>query len=88
MNETMSLLLATAILAAGGLGLFMYKSSDENSVSDDYDEEILFSDENLENDSEDFDDEFIDYEPKPTRPRSRGGNKTKRSRKSNGSRRR
>ena len=86
MNDTMSLLLATAILAAGGLGLFMYKSTDDddNSVSDDYDEDILFSDEKLENDY-DFDDEFIDYEPKP--PRSRGS-KTKRNKKSGGTRRR
>ena len=28
MNETMSVVLATAILAIGGLGLYMYKQSD------------------------------------------------------------
>jgi hypothetical protein len=88
MNDTMSLLLATAILAAGGLGLVMYKSSDDDgkSVSDDYNEDIIFSDEKLENDYDDYDDEFIDYEPKPYR--SRGGSKTKRNKKSGGTRRR
>ena len=29
MNETMSLVLATAILAIGGLGLYMYKQTDD-----------------------------------------------------------
>ena len=44
MNDTMTLLLATAILGAGGLGLFMYKNSDNKSQKggDDYDEDNLF----------------------------------------------
>ena len=43
MNDTMSLLLATAILAAGGLGLYMYKSPDEaQKGGEDYDEDNLF----------------------------------------------
>jgi hypothetical protein len=45
MNDTMSLLLATSILAVGGLGLFMYKSSDnEQKGGDDteYNEDSLF----------------------------------------------
>jgi hypothetical protein len=38
MNDTLSLLLATTILAAGGLGLYMYKSPDNNQKGgDDYD---------------------------------------------------
>ena len=35
MNDTMSLCLATGILAVSGLGLFMYKNSNEVSFSDD-----------------------------------------------------
>jgi hypothetical protein len=38
MNDTMSLVLATAILAVGGLGLYMYKSSDDFAF-DDYNED-------------------------------------------------
>jgi len=46
MNETMSLVLATAILAVGGLGLYMYK----NTTSDEkveYNEDNLFGFGNL-----------------------------------------
>ena len=44
MNDTMSLLLATTILAVGGLGLFMYKNSDDKESSgDDYNEDSLFN---------------------------------------------
>lgn len=75
MNETMSLLLATAILAAGGIGLFMLKSDDNNDFNE---EDIILDD--LE-DLEDEDD--YDYKPK-----ARSSNKTKRNRKSGGSRRR
>jgi hypothetical protein len=35
MNDTMSLCLATGILAVGGLGLFMYKNTNEVSFADD-----------------------------------------------------
>ena len=35
MNETMSLVLATTILAIGGLGLYMYKTSDEPDYKND-----------------------------------------------------
>ena len=34
MNETMSLLIATAILATGGVGLYMYKSSENEPIED------------------------------------------------------
>ena len=48
MNETISLLLATAILAAGGLGLYMYKSDEvQKGGENDYDEDNLFNSENL-----------------------------------------
>jgi hypothetical protein len=44
MNETMSLLLATTILALGGLGLYMVKSSDDTQKGGDeeYNEEGVF----------------------------------------------
>ena len=86
MNDTMSLLLATAILAAGGLGLYMYKSPDEaQKGGEEYNEDNLFGsgsfwDSKKEEETEE-DLDFDDYEPKP-RQRS---NKTKRNRKSGGS---
>ena len=44
MNDTMSLLLATGILAVGGLGLFMYKNgSEKESVSFEEDEKIILN---------------------------------------------
>ena len=85
MNDTMSLLLATAILAAGGLGLYMYKSSDEaQKGGEDYDEDNLFGSGSFwgskKEDETEEDLDLDDYEPKP-RQRS---NKTKRNRKSSG----
>ena len=90
MKDTMSLLLAAAILAAGGLGLYMFKSpDDEEKGGEEYNEDSLFgsgsfwgsnkSDDEVEQDiEEDY------YEPKV---RSRGG-KTKRNKKSGGTKRR
>jgi len=99
MNDTISLLLATGILAVGGLGLFMYKNSSENVVSfleedsekkDEnwFDLRSFFgnsnkNDEDLSND-EDDDDEIEVYE---TKSKSRGS-KTKSVRKSGGTKRR
>ena len=62
MNETMSLLLATAILAAGGIGLFMLKSNDDGT----YDDEELELDEiedldDLDLDEEEYLDDDYDY---------------------------
>ena len=86
MNDTMSLLLASVILAAGGIGLFMYKSSDDKSIGDDYNEDVLFSDDDkFENENDDDDNDFVDYEPKQVRSRA---NKTKRNKKTGGSKRR
>jgi len=86
MNESLSLLLATAILAAGGLGLYMYKNPDDvQKGGDSYNEESLFgsgsfwgsgTDEKEDEIEEDLDD--YDY-----KPRSRQ-NKTKRNMKRNG----
>ena len=103
MNDTMSLVLATTILATGGLCLYMYKSSNEDDPANDEDyyaednnEDNSFSFANFfntndEKNNEDEDnyekndeDELEMYEPKT---RQRGG-KTKRNRKSSGSKRR
>ena len=87
MKETMSLLFATAILAAGGLGLYMYKNpSDKQSggEDEDYNEDNLFDTNTNTNDHEHDYDEPEYYEPKT---RTRGG-KTKRSRKTSGTKRR
>ena len=98
----MSLLLATTILATGGVCLYMYKNHDEEEQTGgdtEYNEENLFSglgnffsstedeatnkehhyDENSEEDDLEI------YEPKP---KQRGGGKTKRNRKTGGTKRR
>ena len=98
MNETISVVLATAILAIGGLGLYMYKQSDglgldfgddDKSFDDRSNEDI---DENIDFDyDEDFDDQDADtysedlnnYEPK-VRSRS----KTKRAKTGKGTKKR
>ena len=84
MNDTMSLLLASAILATGGLCLFMYKSSDDKSGDNDYNEDVLFSASEIEN-YDDDDEDFVEYEPKQVRSRA---NKTKRNKRTGGSKRR
>jgi hypothetical protein len=86
MRDTISLLVATAILAAGGLGLYMYKSNDDNQDGGDgYDEDNLFGSGGFWNKESDLEDEEPEYyEPKV---RARGG-KTKRSRKGVGTKRR
>ena len=73
MKETMSLVLATAILALGGLGLYMYKQSDDfkEDFKDDFSSDSD-SDSQLEED-------FVDYEPKIVQRA-----KTKRNKTSNG----
>ena len=81
MNETISLLLATSVLALGGLGLFMYKSTDDKKGGG-YDENEIFGN---QNDEDGLSEEELDYEPKP---RTRNGGKTKRSRKGTGTKRR
>ena len=50
MKETMSLVLATAILALGGLGLYMYKQSDD------------FKDDDLEDDFSSDSESDFEYE--------------------------
>jgi len=92
----MSLLLATTILAVGGLGLFMYKNSDDKESSgDDYNEDSLFNmgsfwgsndddDDGTHKENEKEEEDVEIYEPKS---RSRAS-KTKRNRKTIGSKRR
>jgi hypothetical protein len=95
MNDSMSILLATTILALGGLGLYMFKSSDDNQSGgdDDYNEESIFgsgslfnwgsSDNNIEYDEDKLDEiDDADY-----KPRKRGA-KTLKNRKSTGNSRR
>ena len=93
MNETMSLVLATAILAIGGVGLFMYKQSDDDKgvkYDEDYDynlDDDVDTDSDSENsdnsyNSEDYNDDFVDYEPKVSKQKT----KTKRNKTAGGTR--
>jgi len=95
MNDTMSLLLATGILAVGGLGLFMYKNSseeetfleeeeDNNSKNDEswFDLRSFFG--NSDDKDDENDEELEVYE---TKTKSRGS-KTKSVRKTGGTKRR
>jgi len=86
MRDTISLLVATAILAAGGLGLYMYKSNDDNQDGGDgYDEDSLFGSGGFWNKESDLEEEEPEYyEPKV---KARGG-KTKRSKRGVGTKRR
>ena len=99
MNETMSLLIATLILATGGAGLYMYKSSENEAGEDrEYEEkekgEVDSDDTGFfgkggffsssSEDAEEDEEEHIRYEPKP-KTRSV---KTKRNRRSGGTKRR
>jgi hypothetical protein len=93
MNDSISILLATTILALGGLGLYMYRSSDDSQKGDDeeYNEEGIFG-ENFwgfsdnKNDNEENIDENLD-EDEDYKPRKRN-TKTQKNRKSTGSSRR
>lgn len=98
MNDTMSLLLATSILALGGVGLYMYKSVDNGSDESSYDEDSLFGGSSSfwgSNEDEDVDEnvdknfqEELEIEPEP-KVRARGGKtKTKRNTRNVGSKRR
>ncbi len=98
MNENMSIFLATTILALGGLGLYMFKSSDDKQSGvdvDEYDEETLFDPTNSigsffswgsKNDVED-DDKLEEFDEDDYKPRKRGA-RTLKNRKSSGSSRR
>lgn len=89
----MSIILATTILALGGLGLYMYKSSDDSQKGDedDYNEESIFGGNfwNFSEDKHDDDEIFNEYleEEDDFKPRKKNS-KTQRNRKSTGSSRR
>jgi len=92
----MSLLLATGILAVGGLGLFMYKTGSDNKSDKEYDNNESMFDFDLrsyfgnsnddENDDKEYneDEETEVYEP----PKRSRGSKTKSLRKASGTKRR
>jgi hypothetical protein len=97
MNDSMSILLATTILALGGLGLYMFKSSDENEkkggTNEDYNEDGLFGKSSIfdwgKNDDDDQDNEYNEdedenYEEEHYKPRKRG-RKTLKNKKTNAS---
>ena len=85
MNDTATLLLATAILSIGGVGLYMYKSDENQKGGDEYNEDSLFGSTNDSEEPFDDEEEVIFYEPKV---KARGSTKTKRNRKSTGTKRR
>ena len=82
MRDTISLLLATSVLALGGLGLYFYKSGDSSKRGDRYDEDEIFGDSDNDNENDEEYDE--DYEKKN---KKRSG-KTKRTKKTSGTQRR
>lgn len=91
MNETLSLLLATTILALGGVGLYMYKSDEEDHDEDDYDQDnIHINEEDEISDDEISDDESIEeyYKSPPRAQVRKPKTKTKTTRKSGGTKRR
>jgi hypothetical protein len=99
MNDTATLLLATTILSIGGVGLYMYKSDEGQQGGNEYNEDSLFGSGSFwssSNDSEEPVEEPVEeqvedeedlsfYEPKV---KARGSTKTKRNRKSTGTKRR
>lgn len=92
MNDSMSILLATTVLALGGLGLYMYKTSDDSQKGgdDDYDENSLFGGNfwGLSNDKLDDEENLDEYlEEEDFKPRKRN-TKTQRNRKPTGNSRR
>lgn len=98
MNDTTSLLLATSILAVGGLGLFMYKSgSDDNKDNNslfDFDLRSFFGNSNdkeeeYDEDTSNYYEDEEDEEPEVYEPPKRSrGSKTKSTRKNTGTKRR
>lgn len=98
MNDSMSILLATTVLALGGLGLYMFKSSDDNSSRDyeEYDEEGIFGlsktagsffNWGSPDDNEEDENKLEELEDEDYKPRKRGP-KTLKNRKATGSSRR
>jgi len=84
MNDVKSLLIATTVLAIGGLGLYMYKSEEselDDNIDDDYnnDDNSETASETSSNASSDLEElDYDDYKPKE---KKNGG--TKRNSKKN-----
>jgi len=85
MNDIKSLLIATTVLAIGGLGLYMYKSEDSEDSGLDYADDLsesgsdTASDSGSETASELEELDYDDYKPKKTKKEV-----TKRNSKKNG----
>jgi hypothetical protein len=86
MNETLSLILVTSLLALGGFGLYMFKSSDDATKDGSkYNEDEIFGSENLWGNNNDE----LDYDSQEHKVKSKSFQvKTKRNRKSSGTKRR
>ena len=92
MKDTLSLLLAATILAAGGVGLYMFKSpDDEQRGGEEYNEDSLlgggrcWGSNKSEDDAEQEDFKEDDYYEPKAKPR---GGRTKRNRRGSGTKRR
>lgn len=82
MNDSMSILLATSLLALGGLGLYMYKSSDKEEDESIKDDSSFFG--GMWEHDEGLDDADGNEEDVAKPPRKRVSIKTQRNRKSMG----
>lgn len=90
MNDSMSIILATTILALGGIGLYMYKSSDDiiTENDDEYNESNIFGSSSLFNwgdDKEETSNKLEELENEDDYKPRRKNAKTLKSRKTNGS---
>ena len=83
MKEVMSLLLATSILGLGGLGLYFCKS-EEQAGGDDYEEEIVKTEDKSDKNEVEFLEEDYEFKPKKRSVKT----KTKTNRKGLGTKRR
>jgi hypothetical protein len=88
MNENLSILLATTILAIGGIGLYLYKTSDKERIE--YNEKELFDKkDNIEDDT--ISESSIEIEQCPSSEslkEYKQKNKTKKNKKNGGTKRR
>ncbi len=92
MNDSTSILLATTILALGGLGLYMFRTTYDNQDDNNeekYNEDSIFDSSNLFNwgGSDDKDEQDIlddEIEENEVKPRKRNNGKTQRNRKTSG----
>jgi hypothetical protein len=91
----MSILLATTILALGGLGIYMYKSTDttkkyEDDFEEDYNEKSIFGGnfwglkDDKEEENNDLEEEYDLGEEEDFKPRKKNNVKTHRNKKSTG----